>query len=150
MAADGGPAGPAGSGGQVLALIVEPGFAATGVNAQHNLAHSLFCVPRWLSLVAPPLLSTKFLHAVGCHASDGALPMVLAATSHDVQPNDWFTPVSRFAGEPIRADPSSHADAALDPLNERSTSSWPPESTEVFWEQAARWTGCANSRWSLA
>jgi NAD(P)-dependent dehydrogenase (short-subunit alcohol dehydrogenase family) len=123
----------------VVALVCEPGFAATGVNAQHNLAHSLFGLPRWL---APAWLTTRLLHATGCHASDGALPMVMAATApqRSLRRNDWFTPKWRLAGEPILGDPTTHGDAHLDPLNVEA-SNWPERSLELVWEQAVRWTG---------
>ena len=129
----------------VVALVCEPGFAATGVNAAHDLAYSLFCLPKWL-VHSWPCLTTKLLHSAGCHASDGALPMVMAATAplaitSDglVRRNDWYTPASRFAGEPVLGDPRTHRDAGVDPLNKESN--WPAESVEVVWEQVTRWTG---------
>ena len=122
----------------VWALTAEPGFAATGVNVQHDLGHSLFCAPNGL-------VDTRFLHAAGCHAADGALPMVLAAIDATASRGDWYTPKTRFAGEPIRGDPSGHSDASRDPLNARS--SWPQKGSELFWEQAQSWTG---AKWDLA
>ena len=118
----------------VWAMTAEPGFAATGVNVQHDLGHSLFCAPNGL-------VDTRLLHSAGCHAADGALPMVLAAIDATASRGDWYTPKTRFAGMPIRGDPCAHGDAARDPLNERS--SWPEASPDIFWEQAQRWTGAA-------
>ena len=65
--------------------------------------------------------------------------MVMAATAPQatLHRNDWYTPKSRFAGEPIRGDPTAHSDAHLDPLNEASN--WPEGSTELFWQQARSW-----------
>ena len=56
---------------QVIALVVDPGLACTGVNFQHDLTSSMLGLASGF---------TRVMHNIaGHHAADGALPMVLAA-----------------------------------------------------------------------
>jgi len=56
-----------------VALVADPGLAATGVNVQHDLA-------RVLGLHRRGIKDTKAFHdAAAVHAADAALPMALAA-----------------------------------------------------------------------
>merc|ERR1712060_388222 len=53
--------------GNVLACSADPGLCATAINKQHNLSHSLFCMP-------DGCLSIERLHSfLAQHAADGAL-----------------------------------------------------------------------------
>jgi NAD(P)-dependent dehydrogenase (short-subunit alcohol dehydrogenase family) len=133
----------------VTAVVTDPGFAATGVNIQHNLGHSFLGMPNGT-------VNTKTLHGLAGahHAADGALTMVMACIDKDVKRNDWFTPTKNgvagsAAGPPAKGDPANHKDACTDPLNfnpdARFQCSWPNDSHEVFWKQAMGWT---DAKWN--
>jgi len=111
----------------VVGAVVDPGLAATGVNIQHDLTKSAGITGA----------STNDLHdSAAHHAADGALPMILAAVTEDIAPNDWFTTAGVVA-ETVqqmahRQDCKTFEKADIDPMNEEV---WPRELREAMWEQ---------------
>lgn len=114
----------------VVALVVDPGFACTGVNFQHDLTKSMLGIVSGFTRVMHNLL--------GHHAADGALPMVLAAVDSAPARNTWYTPAtSSLFGPPVQMDPRKGGKAAKDPLN---PDVYPPAVVESFWAQACKHT----------
>jgi len=117
----------------VIACIADPGLAATGINFQHNLGHSMLLLP-------DGCLSARRLHGLGGqHAADGALPLLLACVADGIKRDSWYTPCKGSTGAPILGNPKKHAQALNDPLNKKSL--WPSNSAEVLWVQMAELTG---------
>lgn len=101
------------------AAAADPGLLATGVNVQHNLAHTIGATRRGIS-------DTKHLHDSGAsHAADGALPISLACL--DCKPDEFFH------GAGHRSRSLSDAAGRLrvgsdDPMG------WPTPVVEQFWK----------------
>eukprot|EP00928_Gymnodinium_smaydae_P063856 TRINITY_DN47337_c0_g1_i1.p1 TRINITY_DN47337_c0_g1~~TRINITY_DN47337_c0_g1_i1.p1 ORF type:complete len:397 (-),score=81.24 TRINITY_DN47337_c0_g1_i1:145-1335(-) len=114
----------------VVALVVDPGFACTGVNFQHDLSKSMFGLASGF---------TRILHnLLGHHAADGALPMVLAAIDSAPLRNTWYTPkTASIFGPPVRMDPKKGGKPSKDPLNDDV---YPKTIADAFWAQAAKHT----------
>jgi len=118
----------------VVALVVDPGFACTGVNFQHDLSKSL------MGLVSG---FTRVMHnLLGHHAADGALPMVLATIDEAPPRNTWYTPAKKsLSGPPVRMDPKTGGKPDKDPLN---ADIYPKSICDSFWTQA-----CAHTQAKL-
>jgi len=134
----------------VRGIIADPGICGTGVNIQHDLTKSLG--NSHLGMTENLEMNTNQLHdALGIHAADGALPIILACVDKAARHNDWYTTdgphatkVSEAAHIQNPRDPDPKREENLqtkpsvDPLNEEV---WPRELRESVWAQCQRATG---------
>lgn len=133
---------------EIAAIVSEPGFAATGVNVQHDLTKSLQHLTGEMT--------TNALHDKnGHHAADGALSMILATVDPEGSPNSVYGTHGKKSASLAEAaykrgpesPPWDHLPEEC-PMNEGN---WPaPACQESFWAQMIAITGADWSTHGLA